>query len=142
MSRPRAYAQTALFTYQDTDGISHTIPIDSPAWYAWLSDINQCSFTFTHALGTLTVRKERKQRGSWYWSAYRQVNRKLYKYYLGKSDHVSMARLQIAAQVLARRSQQQKIRDTYNVQDLSHSPTACTSHYARIPGGMWERVTE
>jgi LuxR family maltose regulon positive regulatory protein len=76
------------------------VVVGSPAWYAWLADdIHRC-FHFTHPAGAFTARKERKQRGRWYWVAYRQVHGKLYKAYLGKSETLSEAHLCAVAQAL------------------------------------------
>src|SRR5215203_4339745 len=74
------------------EGILHipqeigTIEVGSPTWYSWLADTAHCSFHFSHPAGDFTARKERKQRGQQYWVAYRHVNSKLYKAYLGKSE--------------------------------------------------------
>jgi LuxR family maltose regulon positive regulatory protein len=77
------------------------IALDSPAWFAWVADDAHHSFHFTHPCGDFTARKERKQRGQWYWVAYRQVHGTLYKTYLGKSDTLTDARLCAAAATLA-----------------------------------------
>jgi LuxR family transcriptional regulator, maltose regulon positive regulatory protein len=66
-----------------------TIAIDTPAWFAWLAEERHCSFHYVHPDGEFTARKERKQRGQWYWVAYRQVHGKLYKSYLGKSETIT-----------------------------------------------------
>src|SRR5690349_8082493 len=65
---------------------AETIQLDSPAWFAWVTDAHNRSFRFVHPKAAFTARKERKQRGHWYWVAYRQRNRKLHKTYLGKSE--------------------------------------------------------
>ncbi len=43
--------------------------VGSPAWFAWLVEPTTHSFSFQHPLGNFTARKERRQRGDWYWSA-------------------------------------------------------------------------
>jgi LuxR family maltose regulon positive regulatory protein len=78
------------------------ISVGSPAWYSWLAEDTHCSFHFSHESGDFTARKERKQRGQWYWVAYRQVHGKLYKAYLGKSETLSEEHLCVVAQTLAR----------------------------------------
>ena len=83
-------------------GAAEPVALDSPAWFAWLADDRHSSFHFHHPVGEFTARKERKQRGRWYWVAYRQVQGKLYKTYLGKSETLTEARLCAAAQDLAR----------------------------------------
>ncbi len=77
-----------------------SIALDSPAWFG-LADERHNSFHFTHPCGDFTARKERKQRGQWYWVAYRQVRGTLYKTYLGKSATLTHARLCGAADTLA-----------------------------------------
>src|SRR5207237_4055412 len=71
------------------------------AWYAWLESAS--SFAFTSQAGTFTARKERagNQRGGWYWKVYRTRRGKLTSLYLGKSETVTLARLQAVAQALA-----------------------------------------
>jgi len=78
------------------------IPLDTPAWYAWLASEQTRSFRYCHALGVLTVRKERRARGAWYWSAYRRVDGHLRKQYLGRSSELTAARLEAAALALQR----------------------------------------
>ncbi|NWF79440.1 MAG: hypothetical protein HXY37_05245, partial [Chloroflexi bacterium] len=78
------------------------IPLDTPAWYAWLASEQARSFRYCHPLGVLTVRKERRARGAWYWSAYRRVDGHLRKQYLGRSSELTAARLEAAALALQR----------------------------------------
>lgn len=77
------------------------IAVGSASWYAWLADERHCSFHYTHPQGVFTARKERKQRGQWYWVAYRQTHGKLYKAYIGKSETLTEERLQTVAIHLA-----------------------------------------
>jgi LuxR family maltose regulon positive regulatory protein len=80
-----------------------TIKLDSPAWFAWLATpANVC---FNYALvnrtkgyidGYVTVRKEARQRGSGYWTAYRRQGKRLRKVYLGPSATVTLARIEAA----------------------------------------------
>lgn len=88
-------------------GDALAIALDTPAWLAWLSDDRHHSFHFTHPLGDFTARKERKQRGQWYWVAYRQVHGKLYKSYLGKSEALTEALLCHAAELISRMAAEQ-----------------------------------
>ena len=71
------------------------IPVGTPAWFAWLEDAT--TFTFTSPSGSFTARKERRTRGGWYWKAYRTVNGTLQRAYLGKGEHLTLARLERAA---------------------------------------------
>ena len=77
------------------------IALDSPAWFAWLNVEEHHTFHFTSASGGFTARKERKQRGQWYWVAYRQVHNKLHKTYLCKSETLTFALLCAASDKLA-----------------------------------------
>jgi LuxR family maltose regulon positive regulatory protein len=83
-------------------GKPDTIAVGSPEWYAWLADEQHHCFHFTHPSGGFTARKERKQRGQWYWVAYRQAHHRLHKTYIGKADALTEARLQEVSQSLAR----------------------------------------
>jgi len=76
------------------------ISIIRRSFAAAAADEQHRSFHFSGQDGDFTARKERKQRGSWYWVAYRQFHNKLFKTYLGKSACLSEARLQAAARTL------------------------------------------
>lgn len=86
------------------------VPLDTPAWFAWLENpVNNC---FSYALhnraktyidGFVTVRKERRHRGTVYWSAYRHQGQRLRKLYIGRSQILTKARLEkIAARLRSR----------------------------------------
>lgn len=79
------------------------LTVETPAWYAWLDAVT--AFTYTSCDGTFSARKEAiaHGRGGTYWRAYRKSKGKLYRVYLGKSEHLTMARLNDAARELARR---------------------------------------
>jgi hypothetical protein len=51
---------------------------------------------------SLTARKERKKRGSAYWYAYKRVNGKLQKRYLGESSHITLTQLEDVAHSFVR----------------------------------------
>lgn len=88
---------------------TRTIHLDSPQWFAWLEAPENDGFSYAlhnHAKGYIdgfmTVRKERRQRGGVYWSAYRRQGRRLRKIYLGPSASVTKARLrEVAARLYA-----------------------------------------
>ena len=80
------------------------IELGSAAWFDWLAADGHSSFHFVHPSGGFTARKERKQRGQSYWVAYRQVDHKLYKVYLGKSESLTEAHLCAASESLAVRA--------------------------------------
>ncbi len=79
----------------------HVLTVGTAAWFAWLE--NASTFSFVGAAGSFTARRERsgQQRGGWYWKAYRKQHGKLSSRYLGKSETLTLERLQAAAQVLA-----------------------------------------
>ena len=80
------------------------IRLDSPQWFAWLEAPENNSFAYAllnHAKGYIdgfmTVRKERRQRGGVYWTAYRRAGRRVRKIYLGPAATLTAARLMAAA---------------------------------------------
>jgi LuxR family maltose regulon positive regulatory protein len=79
----------------------HVLTVGTAAWFAWLE--NASTFSFVGAAGSFTARQERSghQRGGWYWKAYRKQHGKLSSRYLGKSETLTLERLQAAAQALA-----------------------------------------
>lgn len=94
---PIARVEHALLVRSDDSG--DTIPVGSPAWYAWLASAT--SFTFRGAHGTFTAHKERRSPSQAYWKAYRRRNGRLHRAYLGKSDELSFDRLNDVATHLA-----------------------------------------
>lgn len=85
----------------DSEGNERTpVLVGSQRWYAWLAAEENRSFSFRNALGTFTVRRERKRHG-WYWYMYRKSGGKLHKAYLGKAEEVTLERLgQMAAMLV------------------------------------------
>ena len=84
---------------------------DTPGWQQWLEAPESTSFAYPlhdraagWIAGFMTVRKERRLRGSTYWMAYRRVDGQLRKIYLGRSPRVTGARLaDVATQFLSAR---------------------------------------
>ena len=93
-------------------GTDREIAVDTPEWYAWLTDDAHRSFHFDAPDGGFTARKERKQRGRWYWVAYRQCHNKLYKMYLGKAETLSYDHLVTVTHELARHAAEAPAVDT------------------------------
>src|SRR3989440_5717361 len=83
------------------DGQEQVLPVDTAAWFAWLETAS--TFSFVSEEGLFTARREQAghKRGGWYWKAYRKQHGKLSSRYLGKSETVTLARLQTVAQALA-----------------------------------------
>jgi LuxR family transcriptional regulator, maltose regulon positive regulatory protein len=76
------------------------IQVGSEAWHAWLNEPYTRSFAFHNPQGTLTARREHIH-GTWYWYAYRTRKGHLYKTYLGKSEELTLERLQEAVTLLS-----------------------------------------
>jgi LuxR family maltose regulon positive regulatory protein len=83
------------------------IRLDSPAWSTWLEAPATTRFAYPlvdpaggYIVGVMTVRKEQRQRGGAYWTAYRRAGARLCKIYLGRSAAVTQARLAATAQAL------------------------------------------
>jgi LuxR family transcriptional regulator, maltose regulon positive regulatory protein len=83
------------------DGQEQVLTVDTAAWFAWLETAS--TFSFVSETGSLTARREQAghKRGGWYWKAYRKQHGKLSSRYLGKSETLTLARLQTVAQALA-----------------------------------------
>lgn len=95
------------------------ILVGAPAWYIWLSQAT--TFSFVDDEETFTARKQRFQRGGWYWKAYRKRNGRLYCAYLGKPEHLNLERLKYAAHLLSERCQSQvQSRTTEPNRNLEH----------------------
>lgn len=88
-------------TYRQ-DGQNARLSVGTPDWYAWLRTAR--AFAFRGTFGTFTARKEHasNKRGGWYWRAYRRREGRLHRVYLGKSEEVTLDRLNAAAVNLAR----------------------------------------
>jgi hypothetical protein len=95
---PSVSWSTASQGYELSDGKGDVPPRElheGPAWFAWLEQVS--SFAFRGQVGSFTARKERKQRGTSYWSAYRKMQGTLAKKYLGTSRDLTLARLEATA---------------------------------------------
>jgi predicted ATPase/DNA-binding CsgD family transcriptional regulator len=81
--------------------------VDTSDWYAWLCTAS--TFAFHGEQGTFTARKERagSRRGGEYWKAYRRRHGKLYRAYLGKSEELTLGRLQSVAVMLASKGEEE-----------------------------------
>jgi predicted ATPase/DNA-binding CsgD family transcriptional regulator len=88
--------QDALLIYRH-GGQDERLQVGTPAWYDWLNSAR--TFAFRSALGTFTARKEpaSNKRGGEYWRAYRKHEGTLHRVYLGKSEELTLERLNSAA---------------------------------------------
>jgi LuxR family transcriptional regulator, maltose regulon positive regulatory protein len=89
---------------QSCEASEPVIRLDTPAWGRWLSLPLTRRFAYPiydervgYIRGWMTVRKERRKRGSEYWVAYRRVGKRLCKIYLGRSGQVTQSQLGMAA---------------------------------------------
>jgi LuxR family maltose regulon positive regulatory protein len=69
------------------------IKLDSERWFEWLELEETRSFAFEGQHGHFTARKETKKRGTEYWYAYRWLDGKTKKVYLGASSNLTGERL-------------------------------------------------
>jgi hypothetical protein len=83
---------------------SGSVQLDSAAWFAWLAAETTTRFSYPlfdpqvgYIVGWMTVRKERRQRGSAYWVVYRRLGGQVRKVYLGRSEAVTAQRLHAIA---------------------------------------------
>ena len=97
-SIPVVQGETLLYLSDEQD---NQVQVGTPAWYTWLSTAR--SFAFRSALGSFTARREpaSNKRGGEYWRAYRKHEGRLHRVYLGKSEELTLDRLNSAAVTLA-----------------------------------------
>jgi len=79
-----------------------SISLDTQDWFAWLKQGTSFSYSGTHPLIRLTVRRE-KRRQQFYWYAYCKWESKLHNVYLGKSRQLTQQRLDHACLTIEQR---------------------------------------
>src|SRR5579859_7963399 len=84
------------YIYTD-DAFTGTL-VGSPAWFTWLDTAT--TFYYEGRLGTFTAHRGRRQRGNFYWTAYRRRAGILRRVYLGKADQLTLQRLEDVASSL------------------------------------------
>ncbi len=92
----RVDGSTLVIAANDTNPIT----VGTDAWFAWLETAT--AFMFTSSAGSFTARKERRDRGTWYWKAYRTDHGVLRRAYLGKSPDLTLDHLTRAAATLTK----------------------------------------
>ena len=105
MTKSIPIVQDGIVVDDQTDGPA--IRLDTSAWFAWLETATTIRFSYAlfnrsrgYIDGFMTVRKERRQRGTAYWTVYRRQGQRLCKVYVGPSAALTQARLeQIATQL-------------------------------------------
>ncbi|GCE28461.1 hypothetical protein KDA_39450 [Dictyobacter alpinus] len=107
MTRSTPTVRNDTLFYQEQDQ-SYCVPVGSADWYIWLAGAT--SFSFTSAPGSFTARKEQagNKRGGDYWKAYSKRKGKLLHAYIGKSQLLSLERLQAIAVQLAQSAEEQQ----------------------------------
>ena len=92
---------------EDPAQASQRIWLDTPAWFQWLEAPTTRCFTYPvfdpqvgYIVGWMTVRKEGRQRGGWYWSVYRRSGTRFRRIYLGRATNLTRARLEDVARTL------------------------------------------
>src|SRR5215471_21552859 len=100
MARTPPIVEDGMLTYSQ-DGQAAQLAVDTPDWHTWLGTASM--FTFRSGTETFTARKEQagNKRGGQYWRAYRKRNGKLHRAYLGKSEDITLERLNATASALA-----------------------------------------
>lgn len=98
-------AREAYELYETRSREALKILPDSPEWFAWLDQVS--SFAFFGKSGHYTARKETKQRGDRYWSAYLARGEELIKKYLGKTTTLTLARLEQIAGIVCSQGESQ-----------------------------------
>jgi predicted ATPase/DNA-binding CsgD family transcriptional regulator len=114
-STPSVRFDTLLY---QQNGQKHSLKVGTPGWYAWLNKFP--TFAFSSEYGSFTARKETagNRRGGEYWKAYRTRNGKLHRAYLGKSEVLSIERLNDIAFVLSSDREKVSIHPTRPALDL------------------------
>jgi hypothetical protein len=75
--------------------------VGSEAWHDWL--MTATHFYVQHPMGGFACRKQRAQRGSPYWIAYRRVGRMVYRTYMGGEAAIDQFVIDAAARHLAQK---------------------------------------
>ena len=97
---PRIWTDAwSAYAYLDNPPDARVV-LDTPAWVGWLEAPTTASFAYPvvdpsrgYIVGVMTVRKEGRQRGGFYWSAYRRQGGRVRKVYLGSAASLTRARL-------------------------------------------------
>ncbi|GCE23618.1 hypothetical protein [Dictyobacter kobayashii] len=131
-----------LHFYEDEQEIS--IVVGSARWFAWLQEETSTLFSFRSLDGSYTARKEHagNHRGGWYWKAYLKRQGMLYRAYLGKSEDLTLERLNEVALMLAKRHLEPLSRQPRQMVHPKSAVTLLESklHPPRLPVRLVERM--
>ena len=89
--------QSILEVLTNAGETQERVTVGSDQWFEWLS--NNTHFHLQNNAGSFTARKE-KRRNTYYWYAYRKINGKLKKKYLGASNQLTNKRFYETAEAL------------------------------------------
>lgn len=67
--------------------------VGSRKWFEWLSSDSVASFRFQSQIGSYTARKEKRESGD-YWYAYKKIEGKLRSTYIGRTDELTLGKLE------------------------------------------------
>jgi ATP/maltotriose-dependent transcriptional regulator MalT len=99
-----------------------TLEFDEPSllWREWLEQAT--SFAFRGQRGTYTARREQIKPGDWYWYAYQRSQKRVQKKYLGKSEALSLQRLEeVAALFNSKQTTEEAATTSTRSARMSHS---------------------
>ncbi len=80
----------------EVDHMPFLFPLNDASLLSWLKRIDAFHLE-TRTGHSLTARKETKKRGTAYWYAYKRVDSKLYKKYLGDASKITLTQLEAVA---------------------------------------------
>src|SRR5258708_32585733 len=100
-------SNTTLLSTEEDQAITRVVA--SVQWFEWLRKETSTISSFHSLDGSYTARKERagNRRGGWYWKAYRKHQGTQYRAYIGKSEDLTLARLNEIVLTLSSRIQGQ-----------------------------------
>ena len=104
MARSTPLVRFDNLLYQQ-NGQEYSVMVGTQDWFAWLNTVS--TFSFSNEYGTFTARKEPpgNRRGGEYWKAYRTYRGKLHRAYLGKSETLTLERLNAVAAALTKETE-------------------------------------
>ncbi len=98
MAHPLARVRNGFLEDPGRDETHAGVPVGSTEWYSWLTQHR--SFRFEHPSTPYTARREQRP-GGWYWYASRRTEGTLHTLYLGRSEDLTLERLEAVAQRFA-----------------------------------------
>lgn len=112
------------------DGVQQPVAVDSAAWQSWLAQAR--SFAFASLSGSFTAHCAPSQRGGRYWRAYLRRHGVLYRAYLGRSEDLTLARLEAVAHQLAAQVAQRSLETASTAQTAPYAPPSDKGNPPRV----------